>query len=95
MLVMSVCGEPRCLPPGSAFDPMTRCLTSRGIAEAYYATPAELEALFAAERLVPVYRKVFKDTASSGDPDLYIGVFRENSTKPQPDQRREPRWDSS
>ena len=76
LLVMTVCGAPRRKPPGSVFDPVTRCLTTHGTAEVYYTTPAELEGLFAAEGLIPTYRRVHRDGASGDDPDFYLGVFR-------------------
>jgi SAM-dependent methyltransferase len=75
LLVMTVCGDPRRLPPGSAFVPETRCLMTGATAEAYYTTPAELEALFAAEGLAPARRQVVSG-AEAGEPDLYLAVLR-------------------
>jgi SAM-dependent methyltransferase len=73
LLVMTVCGDPPRVPPGSVFDPGTRLLTTRGVPEAYYATAGELARLPAVTGLTRVYARV---AGGPADPGLYLGAFR-------------------
>lgn len=76
-LVMTVCGDPRRLPPGSTFDPSTRCaVTAAGQSEYHYAQPAELTGLFRGAGLTPASVRIVEGDNVTGCQDLYLAVLR-------------------
>lgn len=79
LLVMTVCGDPPVVPPGSVFDESIRLLTTHGVPEAYYATARELSGLPGLTGLTREYARIASGpagSAGSADPGLYLGVFR-------------------
>lgn len=77
VLVVTMCGTPRRIPPGSRFDPGTRLLmTADGLAECHYAEPGALAGLFAEAGLRPSYSRLVPGSDKSGDQDLFLAVLR-------------------
>jgi SAM-dependent methyltransferase len=76
VLVMTMCGNPRRVPPGAYFDPLTRCLITDGIAECHYASPGSLVTLFRTAGLLPVHSTLIEGSSATGDQDMYLAILR-------------------
>jgi len=75
-LVVTMCGEPRHIPPGSRFDTRTRNLVTGNLAECHYADPGALADLFREACLNPDYSRVIAGSHTTKDQDLYLAVLR-------------------
>ncbi len=76
VIVMTICGDPRWIPPGSQFDPLTRLLKTGGIAECYYGEPSVIVREFAAAGLRPLYTAVAPGNGQSMDQDMFLAVLQ-------------------
>jgi SAM-dependent methyltransferase len=76
MLVITMCGDPRHIPPGSVFDPGTRLLMTAGVAECHYAEADALAGLFERSGLCPSYSHLISGSDATRAQDLYLAVLR-------------------
>jgi SAM-dependent methyltransferase len=76
VLIMTMCGVPRWIPPGSWFDPQTRLLMTGDMAECYYGEPATLASQFRVAGLRSDYAAVVPGNDQTMDQDMYLAVLR-------------------
>jgi len=76
VVIMTMCGAPRWIPPGSRFDPQTRLLVTGDIAECYYGEPAMLAGQLSEAGLRPLYSAVAHGNDQTLDQDMYLAVLR-------------------
>jgi SAM-dependent methyltransferase len=76
LLVVTMCGDPRHLPPGSRFDPRTRDLVTSGVAECHFAQPDALTSLFREADMSTDYLRVVTGSDATSDQDLCLAVLR-------------------
>jgi SAM-dependent methyltransferase len=78
VLVVTMCGDPRHIPPGSRFDTRTRNLVTGTHAECHYANPGNLDDLFREAGMSQRYHRIIAGSDTSKDQDLYLAVLRPN-----------------
>jgi SAM-dependent methyltransferase len=83
LLVMTMCQDPRQIPPGAWFDNDTRCLISNSQAECRYASFQDLTAEFRAAGWRTEYQRIISGNAVTGDQDMFLGVLRPTALPPQ------------
>jgi SAM-dependent methyltransferase len=76
VIVITMCGQPRYIPPGSRFDPAARNLITDDLPECHYADPVGLTDLFREAGLNQDYSRLVIAGENAKDQDLYLAVLR-------------------
>jgi len=83
VVIITTCGAPRWIPPGSWFDPRTRLLMTGDVADCYYGEPSALVGQFRAAGLRVDYSAVAPGNDQTMEQDLYLAVLRPHQTAPR------------